>query len=68
MDREIEKKTYDTFKNETHHVIEAWLAGFVARDLPKVLRIYLYCSDNALRVDRIANRDKVSTTEAKNNI
>ncbi|MCA9371942.1 cytidylate kinase family protein [Candidatus Woesebacteria bacterium] len=46
-------------------VIEAWLAGFMARDMPDVLRILLVCSEDAVRVDRVANRDKVSIEKAK---
>lgn len=64
-DRAIEKKALDMLKNGKHWVIEAWLAGFVARNLPKTCRILLTCSHNSLRVDRVVNRDKVSIIDAK---
>ncbi|NTU73860.1 hypothetical protein HGB07_06900 [Candidatus Roizmanbacteria bacterium] len=46
-------------------VIEAWLAGFMARDRDDTLRILLICTHDELRVDRVANRDKVSIDNAK---
>ena len=46
-------------------VIEAWLGGFMARDRKDTLRILLKCENDALRVDRVANRDKVSIEDAK---
>jgi len=54
-DRVIEKTAKNLLSNQKHWVIEAWLSGFIARDMKKVLRILLVCSDDALRVDRVAN-------------
>lgn len=68
FDRDIEKKAYETLKNEKNRVVEAWLGGFVARDLPHVLRVLLTCSKEDIRVDRIANRDNISISLAKENI
>ncbi|NTU46314.1 hypothetical protein HGA88_01680 [Candidatus Roizmanbacteria bacterium] len=68
FDREIEKKQHDIFEQETHRVIESWLAGFMARDLPKTLKILVVCSNEAIRIDRVVNRDKVTVDEAKQNI
>lgn len=68
FDRDIEKKAYETLKNEKNRVIEAWLGGFVARGLPHVLRVLLTCSKEDIRVDRIANRDNISIAQAKENI
>jgi len=49
-------------------VIEAWLAGFMARNRKDTLRVLLTCSNEALSIDRLANRDKISVTEAIKNI
>ncbi|HLD27186.1 MAG TPA: cytidylate kinase family protein [Patescibacteria group bacterium] len=65
FDRAVEKKAYDILKNKKKWVIEAWLAGFVARDLKKTFRILLTCSHDSLRVDRVVNRDKITMTDAK---
>ena len=37
----------------------------MARDRKDTLRILLKCENDALRVDRVANRDKVSIEDAK---
>ncbi len=47
-----------------HIVIEAWLAGFMARKRNDTLRILLTCQNDALRVDRVANRDKIPVSQA----
>ena len=65
FNRYIENRTYELLTKHGQYVIEAWLAGFVARKLKDTLRVLLVCEDDALRVDRVANRDKVSVTEAK---
>jgi len=51
--------------DQGHYVIEAWLAGFMARERKDTLRILLTCNNDALRIDRVANRDKVSIDQAK---
>ncbi len=64
FDRQIEKKVYDKLSGEKRWVIEGWLAGFVARDLKQTLRVFLYCSEDSVRVDRLANRDRLTVGEA----
>lgn len=64
FNRFIEKRTHDLLTKEKNYVIEAWLAGFVARELKNTLRILLVCGNDALRVDRVANRDKITVAEA----
>lgn len=65
FDRQIEQKVFETLRDENKWVVEGWLAGFVARELDDVLRVLLVCSEMSLRVDRVANRDKVTVAEAK---
>lgn len=48
-----------------NYVIEAWLAGFMARERTDTLRVFLYCQNDALRIDRVANRDNISIDDAK---
>lgn len=50
-----------------HMAIESWIAGWNARGLPHVLKILLMC-DDALRIDRIVNRDGISVEEAKKHL
>ncbi|MFO0703526.1 MAG: cytidylate kinase family protein [Patescibacteria group bacterium] len=61
----IEKRTEDLFIKEKNYVIEAWLAGWVARNMTDTLRIFMYCSNDAVRVDRVSNRDHVDIQTAK---
>ena len=50
---------------EGKYVIEAWLAGFMARERDDTLRILLICSHDSVRIDRVVNRDKVTIEKAK---
>lgn len=50
-----------------HMAIESWIAGWNARGLPHVLKVLLMC-DDALRIDRIVNRDNLTVEEAKAHI
>jgi cytidylate kinase len=61
---QIDKRTIELL-NKGHYVIESWLAGFMARERNDTLRVFLYCSNPALRIDRVANRDKITIEEAK---
>ena len=65
LHKKIDSKVLELLKNETKWAIEAWLSGWLARKLTKTLRILLICSDKALQIDRVANRDKISVTDAK---
>lgn len=64
-EREIEAETAKMLTEEDNLIYEAWLAGFVAQGIPGVLKVLLICSDDALRIDRIVNRDNVTVEEAK---
>lgn len=64
-EREMEEFAKKTLTEKNKIVYEAWLSGFVARDIPNVLRVLVTCSSDVIRVDRVANRDKVSIKKAK---
>ncbi len=64
-EREIEKMTLDMLRDEPHLIYEAWLAGYVAREMEGVLRVLLVCSSEAVRIDRVAFRDKLSIKQAQ---
>lgn len=65
LHRKIDSKVHELLQNEKGWVIEAWLSGFLARDIPTTLRVLLVCSSEAVKIDRVANRDKVTVDEAK---
>lgn len=52
---------------ETHVCVESWIAGWNMRGLPHVLKVLLMC-DDALRIDRVVNRDNVTVEEAKQHL
>ncbi len=64
-EREMEAFAKKTLTEKEHVLYEAWLSGFVARDITGVLRILVICSEDAVRIDRVLNRDKVSVEQAK---
>jgi cytidylate kinase len=57
----------EKLSNEEGWIIESWLSGFMAQNIPRTLKILMVCSDDAVRIDRIVNRDEISVEEAKNN-
>lgn len=68
---DFHKKLDDRTKNlleEGKYVIEAWLAGFMSKERKDTLRILLICKNDALRIDRMANRDEITVEQAKNYI
>ena len=61
----VEKDVFELLSSEKPYVVEGWLAGFIARELPHTLRIYVFASENNVRVDRVVNRDHMTVKEAK---
>ncbi len=68
FDRQVDYDMRDKLFHGNGRVYESWLSGFLAQGAPDVLKILVYCSDDGVRVDRIANRDDVSIEEAKAHI
>lgn len=64
-EREIENMAKNLLKKENNLIYEAWLAGFIAREFKGILKVLLICSNDAIRIDRVVNRDNISITEAK---
>lgn len=63
-EKSIEAMTKKMLGEEEHLIYEAWLSGFVAREIPGVLKVLLYCSHDEVRVDRVMNRENVSVENA----
>lgn len=64
-EQKIEAMTKKILTEEKNIIYEAWLSGFVAREIEGVFKVLVICSENVIRVDRVVNRDGVSTDEAK---
>jgi cytidylate kinase len=67
FDRKIDFGMREALQTKEKQILESWLSGFMAQDIPGVLKVLLNC-DESLRVDRIVNRDEISVQEAKQNI
>lgn len=67
FDRQVDYGIREKLSIEEKWIIESWLAGFLAQGVPGVLKVLMTCSDDAVRIDRIVNRDNISVEEAKKN-
>jgi len=61
IDTAMREKLADS---KAHYLVESWIAGWNMRGLPHVLKVLLQCED-ALRIDRLVNRDNLTVEEAK---
>ena len=68
FDRQIDFGMREKLQSQEKWILESWLSGFLAQGVPGVLKVLMTCSDDAVRVDRIVNRDDVSVAEAKANV
>lgn len=64
IDAAMRKKLFDP---NTHVVVESWIAGWNMRGLSHVLKVLLMCED-ALRIDRVVNRDNLTVEGAKKHL
>ncbi len=68
IDHQIDAAMRDKLaKPQSHVVVESWIAGWNMRGFPHVLRVLLMCED-ALRIDRVVNRDNLTVEEAKKHL
>lgn len=58
----------EKLKSENNLIVESWLSGFDAQGINGVFKIFVTCSDDSVRVDRIVNRDKMTIEEAKHHL
>jgi len=68
FDRQIDMGMREKLEQQEKWVIESWLSGFLAQGVPGVLKVLMVCSDDAVRIDRIVNRDAVTAETAKGNM
>lgn len=68
IDHQIDAAMREKLSNpDTHVAVESWIAGWNMRGLPHVFKVLLMC-DDALRIDRIVNRDNISVESAKQHL
>lgn len=68
FDREVDYSMRERLIKNSGLIIDSWLSGFLAQRLAGVLKVLMVCGDDAVRVDRIVNRDGVSVETAKAHI
>jgi len=61
---DLDKFIKEKLMTEKQLIIESWLAGFDAAGISGVFKIFVMCSDDGIRVDRLVNRDKLTIAEA----
>jgi len=68
FDREVDYGMRRNFIEKEGVVYDSWLCGFLAQGVPGTFKILVTCSEDTVRVDRLANRDKLTIAEAKEHI
>jgi len=68
FDRQVDYGMRDKLKTQKKWILESWLSGFLAQGVPGVLKVLVYCSDDAVRIDRIVNRDLITVEAAKEHL
>lgn len=67
LTKKVDFQMQKLLKKEEHIIIEGWMAGIMADEIPGVLRILLTCDDNQ-RFQRFAKREKISLPEAQKRV
>jgi len=68
FDHQVDYGMREKLATQEKWIIESWLSGFLAQGVPNVLKVLMVCSDDAVRIDRIVNRDSVTADDAKANM
>ena len=68
FDREVDYGMRTRLQKGNGWILESWLSGFLAQGVHDVLKVLMICSDDAVRVDRIMNRDDVPAEQAVANM
>ncbi len=68
IDHQIDLALREKLSDPNAHVaVESWIAGWNMRGIKHVLKVLLIC-DDALRIDRVVNRDNLSVEDAKKHL
>lgn len=65
---ELDNFIKEKLTTENNLIIESWLSGFDAQGIAGVFKIFVTCSDVAVRIDRAMNRDGFTLEKAKEHI
>ena len=65
---ELDELIKDKLLTESHLIIESWLSGFDAQGIAGVFKIFVTCPVDAVRVDRLVNREHITVEQAKRHL
>ena len=68
FDNQVDMGMREKLLHEEKWILESWLSGFLAQEVKDVLKVLICCSDDAVRIDRVVNRDQVTVEHAKKNM
>jgi cytidylate kinase len=68
FDRQVDLGIREKVQTEKNWIIESWLSGFMAQGIAGTLKVLMTCSEDAIRIDRLVNRDHISIYDAKQHI
>lgn len=66
--RKLDNFIKEKLIKENSLIVESWLSGFDAQGISGVFKIFVTCSDMAVRIDRVMNRDGLTLEQAKEHI
>lgn len=64
LTKEVDYKVRDMLHKKGNLIVDGWMSGLMANNLPDVLRILLVCKDE-IRYKRFAKREKIDIKEAQ---
>lgn len=67
LTKKIDYQVRDMIYKDGNLIVDGWMSGIMANNLPNVLKILLICKDEA-RYQRFANRENISFEEAKKRV
>ena len=67
LTKEIDYRVRDMIHAPGNLIVDGWMAGLMANQLPNVLKVPLICQDN-IRYKRFAEREKIHFDEAKKRV
>ncbi len=62
---ELDAFIKEKLRSESHLIIESWLSGFDAQGIDGVYKIFVTCPEDAVRIDRLVNREHMTVEQAK---
>ncbi|MFA6081648.1 MAG: cytidylate kinase family protein [Patescibacteria group bacterium] len=64
LTKKIDFKVRNMLKLPGNLIVDGWMSGIMANNFPNILKVLLVCDDN-IRYQRFADREKISSNEAK---